>query len=46
MKTGNHDQGFVFDEKKQRVWKAAQESAANIFKDGGKLPGIIAHPLD
>jgi hypothetical protein len=46
VKTGNHDQGAIFDDKKQRVRKAAQEGAANIFEDNGKLPGIIAHPFD
>ena len=46
VKTGNHDQGVIFDDKKQGVWEAAQEGASNIFKDGGKLPGIIAHPFD
>ena len=46
VKTGNYDQGGIFDDKKQRVRKAAQEGAANIFKDDGKLQGIIAHPLD
>ena len=40
MKTGNHDQGIVFDNKKQRVRKAAQEGAANTLKHDMKLPGL------
>jgi hypothetical protein len=46
MKTGNHDQGVIFDDKKQQVREAAQGGASNIFKDGGELLGIIAHPFD
>jgi hypothetical protein len=46
VETGNHDQGVIFDDKEQRVRKAAQEGTSNISKDGGKLPGIVAHPLD
>ena len=46
MKTGNHDQGVILDNKKQRVREMAQETAANIPKHGGKLPGIIADSLD
>jgi hypothetical protein len=46
MKTGNHDQGVIFEDKKQRVREAAQEGAADIFEYDGELPGIIAHPID
>jgi hypothetical protein len=46
VKTGNHDQGLIFDDKERRVWKAAEQGTSNISKDGGKLPGIIAHSLD
>jgi hypothetical protein len=46
MKTGNHDQGVILDDKKQRVRKPAQEGASNIFEDDGKLPRIFAHPFD
>ena len=35
-----------FDDKKQRVGKAAQEGAADILEHCGKLPGIITHPFD
>jgi len=46
MKTGNHNQSVIFDDKKQRIREAAHEGAANIFKHDGELPGIIAHPID
>jgi hypothetical protein len=46
VKTGDHDQGAIFDDKKQRVRKAAQEGPANIFQDDRKLPRIIAHAFD
>jgi hypothetical protein len=46
VKTGNHDRAFICDNKKERVREAAQEGASNVFKDGGKLPGMVAHPFD
>jgi len=46
MITSNHDQGAIFDDKKQRIREAAQEGTADILNHGGKLPGIIAHPFD
>jgi hypothetical protein len=46
MKTGNHDQSIIFDDKKHRVRKAAQQGAADIFKYDGELLGIIDHALD
>lgn len=46
VKTGDHYYGVVFDNKKQRVREAAHEGASNILEDGGKLPGIVAHPFD
>lgn len=46
VKTGNHDQGVVFDDEKQRVRKAAQQGATSNLKDDGKLSRIIAHPVD
>jgi hypothetical protein len=46
VETGNHYQGAIFDDKKQRVRKAAKEGPANILEDDGKLPGIVAHPVD
>ena len=46
MKTGNHHQGVIFDDKKQRIRETAQEGAVDISKYDGELPGIIAHPID
>ena len=46
MKTGNHNQGVIFDDKKQRLRETAHESAVNILKHDGELQGIIAHPID
>jgi hypothetical protein len=46
MKTGNHDQGVILDDKEQRVREAPQEGSADILEHDGKLPGIIAHPFD
>jgi hypothetical protein len=46
VKTGNHDKGLILNDKEKRVRKAAQESAARVFKDGGKLSGIAAHAFN
>jgi len=46
MKDSNHEQGVIFENKEERVWKAAQEGAAHVLVDNRKLPGIAAHPFD
>ena len=46
MKDSNHEQGVIFENKEERVWKAAQEGAANVPKDDRKLSWVIAHPYD
>ena len=46
MKTRHHDQDVIFDDEKQRVRETAQQGAANILQDDGKLQGINDHPFD
>lgn len=46
MKTGNHGQGVILDDKKQRIRKPAQEGCGERFYKRRKLPGIISHSLD
>jgi len=45
METRNDKQGFLFNDKKQRVRKPAQESPAHVLEHDRKLPGIGAHAL-
>ena len=43
METGDNQQGFAFNDEKQRVRKAAQKSSAHVLEHDGKLPGIGGH---
>jgi hypothetical protein len=36
----------VFDDKEQRIGKAAQKSAAQVLEDDWKLSRFRTHPLD
>jgi hypothetical protein len=47
METGDNKHIAVFlQSEKQGIGKVPHKSAAHLFEDGWKLPGILAHPFD